>query len=371
MKESPSRRQNIQSSNTAVGVLSSELAVSLPCNAILSVPVRRIVTFHLNDLSGLLFTLPALHALREGFPGARITAVMRPSLAALMDDSPFVDEILLRPKGGISKQTALMLQLRQRHFDMALAFSPSRTSVMLAWSSGAATRVGLGSAKMEALLTHRVLDEGPATIETYLEMVRSVGCSARGTDYRGLLQVAPPHSLAAARLLKQHNIEGAFIAVAPQLDVRRRDSAIREWPATHWARALDELALRLPVVLLGATPTPSIMRQVKNHVVDLGGLADLPSLAAICGHARLFVGVDSGVMHLAAAMGTSVVGIFGPTDWRTAGPRGVPYRIARQPVECAPCLLSQCKWSGRDERKCLKLLEPQKVVESARELIGV
>jgi ADP-heptose:LPS heptosyltransferase len=371
MKESPSRRQNIKSSNTAVGVLTSDHAVSKSCNATLSVPVRRIVTFHLNDLSGLLFTLPALQSLRQGFPGARITAVMRPSLAALMEDSPFIDEILLRPKGGISKQTALMLQLRQRHFDIALAFSPSRTSVMLAWSSGAATRVGLGSAKMEALLTNRVLDEGPATIETYLDMVRSIGCNARGCEYRGLLQVAPSQSLAAARLLKQHRVDGPFIAAAPQLTVRRRDSAIREWPATNWARALDELALRLPVVLLGATPTPSIIRQTTNNIVDLGGLADLPALAAICGHARLFVGVDSGVMHLAAAMGTPVVGIFGPTDWRIAGPRGVPYRIASQPVECAPCLLSECKWSGRDERKCLKLLEPEKVVESARELIGV
>lgn len=371
MKESRGGQQSIKSSHTAVGVLTPELAASLPCNATMSVPVRRIVTFHLNDLSSLLFTLPALRSLRESFPGARITAVMRPALAALMDDSPFVDEILLRAKGGLSKQTALMLQLRQRHFDMALAFSPSRTSVMLAWSSGSATRVGLNSAKMEALLTHRVLDEGPATIETYLNMVRAVGCSARGSDYRGLLQVAPAHSMVAVRLLKQHRIDGPFIAVAPQLGVRRRDSAIREWPATHWAQAVDELALRLPVVVLGATPTPSVMRQTKNDVVDLGGLADLPTLAAICGHARLFLGVDSGMMHLAAAMGTSVVGIFGPTDWRLTGPRGVPYRVARQPVECAPCLLTQCKWHGRDERKCLKLLEPQKVIESARELIGV
>jgi ADP-heptose:LPS heptosyltransferase len=296
---------------------------------------------------------------------------MRPALASLMEHSPLVDEILLRSKGGLSKQTPLMLQLRQRHFDLAIAFSPSRNSVMLAWSSGAATRVGLGSAKMEALLTHRVADEGPPSIETYLDMVRAVGCGARGCDYRGLLQVTPAHSMAAARLLKQHAVEGEFVAVAPQLGVRRRDSAIREWPAEYWAQTLDELALRRPVVLLGATPNLPVTRLMRNRFVDLGGLADLPVMAALCAHARLFVGVDSGVMHLAAAMGTPVVGIFGPTDWRLTGPRGVPYRIARQPVECSPCLLTKCKWSGRDERKCLKQLETRKVVEAARDLIGV
>jgi ADP-heptose:LPS heptosyltransferase len=153
--------------------------------------------------------------------------------------------------------------------------------------------------------------------------------------------------------------------------VRRRDSAIREWPAEYWAQTLDELALRRPVVLLGATPNLPVTRLMRNRFVDLGGLADLPVMAALCAHARLFVGVDSGVMHLAAAMGTPVVGIFGPTDWRLTGPRGVPYRIARQPVECSPCLLTKCKWSGRDERKCLKQLETRKVVEAARDLIGV
>jgi heptosyltransferase-2 len=65
------------------------------------------------------------------------------------------------------------------------------------------------------------------------------------------------------------------------------------------------------------------------------------------------------------------VGIFGPSDWRLTAPRGVPHRIVRHPVECSPCLLSECKWKGEDERKCLTRLDSPAVVTAARELIGV
>jgi ADP-heptose:LPS heptosyltransferase len=339
------------------------------CGATLAVPVRRIVTLHPGDLSSLLFSLPALHALREGFPGAQICAVLRPALGALLESSPFVDEILARPRGGLSKQTALMLQLRQRHFDIAVAFSPSRNSVMLAWSSGAATRVGPENARMDALLTHRVLGEG--AFETYGEMTRSLGCKPAGEDYHGLLTLPPQAPVAAAKLLEEKGVDGPFVVAAPQCHTRR-GSTIRRWTGEHWRETVEQLSTRLPIVLVGAQPSPQLMKGLNNpHIVDLGGAGDLVQTAAIMGMARVFIGIDSGLMHLAAALGTPVVGIFGPTDWRKNGPRGATHRIVHEPVECAPCELQTCKWSGADERKCLTQLSPPKVVEAVRELIGV
>ncbi|HEX8833883.1 MAG TPA: glycosyltransferase family 9 protein, partial [Abditibacteriaceae bacterium] len=265
----------------------------------LSVPVRRIATFHLNGLGDLLFTLPALHALRESFPGAKICAVVRPGLASLLRDSPYVDEILLRPKGGLSKQTSLMLQLRARHIDLCVAFSQSRNTTMLAWSSGAAMRVGFESARMENLLTHRVPKVGPPTIETHLDLVRSLGCQTHQHDYRGLLHVSPASTVAADALLEANGIKGPFVIAACEASLKR---GIKEWPVAHWARGLDELAVRIPVVLVGTQPTVAVTELMKAPVVDLGGRTDLPTLAALCGRARLFLGIDSGVMHLAASM---------------------------------------------------------------------
>ena len=343
-------------------------AKSAVAPVVMSLPIRRIATFHLNGLGDLLFTLPALHAIREGFPGAKISAVVRPALAPLLNDSPLVDEVLLRPKGGLSKQTSLLLQLRARHIDLAVCFSQSRNTTMLAWSSGAATRVGFGAARMEALLTHRVPKEGPPTIETHLDLARALGCHTYQHDYRGLLHVSPAAIQKVDALLDELKIEGPFVVAACEASLRR---GIKEWPVEHWARALDALSPRLPVVLVGTAPTTEVSTRMSTHVFDLGGRTDLPALAALCGRARLFIGIDSGVMHLAAAMGTPVIGIYGPSDWRLTSPRGVPHRIVRHPVECSPCLLAQCKWTGLDERKCLTRLEPNQVVEAARELIGV
>jgi ADP-heptose:LPS heptosyltransferase len=339
-----------------------------PLAVALAVPVRNIATFHLNGLGDLLFTLPALHALREAFPGARICAVVRPALAPLLQHSPFVDEVLLRPKGGLSQQTALVKQLRARHLDLCVAFSQSRNTSVLVWSTGAPTRIGFESSRMESLLTDRVPKTGPPRIETHLDLVRALGCRPLHCDYAGLLHPGPQAVLDADSLLARHGVEGAFVVAACEASERR---GIKEWPPAHWARALDELAAQLPVVLVGTAPAHELTSLMTRPAIDLGGCTDLPVLAALCARARLFVGIDSGVMHLAAAMNTPVAAVFGPTDWRLTGPRGVAHRIVRHEVECSPCLLSTCKWKGEDERKCLTRLPSEALVAGAREIIGL
>ncbi|MDF2439299.1 MAG: heptosyltransferase [Abditibacteriota bacterium] len=334
----------------------------------LSVPVRRIVTFHLNGLGDLLFTLPALSALRESFPGARITSVVRPALAPLLQDSPFVDDILLRPKGGLSSQAALMAKLHGTHFDLAMAFSQSRNTTLLVWSTGAAVRAGFHGAKMEALLTHRVPKEGPPRIETHLELVRAVGCATHHLDYNGLLHIGVEATSRAQELLDDAGIIGPFLIAACAASDKR---GIKEWPAQHWVSALKVLSARWPVVLVGTEPTHEVTSQLNGNVWDFGGRTDLPSLAALCGKSALFCGIDSGVLHLAAAMQTPVVGIYGPSDWRLTGPRGVSHRVVRHPVECSPCMLAKCKWEGEDERKCLTRLHPNQLVTAIHELLGV
>ena len=348
------------------------MPATLTASVDLAVPVRHIVTFHLGGLSDLLFTLPSLLALRETFEGAMIYAVVRPELAPLLEGAALVDEILLRPRGGISAQAALMVKLRAHHMDIAVAFSPSRNTTLLAWSSGATVRIGLSTAHMEPLLTHAVLQEGVATVETYLDLVRVLGCQTRQYDYCNLLRIAPPYWQQADALLAEHGVETPFVVVAPEAGGKR---AIKEWPAEYWASALDELTTSSPVILVGTRPATAIISvlsdKARARVFDYTGRTNLPTLAALCGRARWFLGIDSGPMHLAAAMGIPVVGIFGPTDWYLTGPRGVPHRISRHPVECSPCMLPKCKWTGADERKCLTMLAPREVVQTARELVGL
>jgi len=492
--------QRVSSGSVA---LTAKSAAMRSCNATLAVPIRRIIAFHPGELSGFLFSLPALQALRESFPGARLCSVVRPSLAPFLRDSPLCDEVWERPQGGLSRQTSLMLQLRAWHPDIAVSFSRSRLSTLLAWSSGAEERLGFEGAHLEALLTQRVVCDFYNAPEAHLALVQTLGCQPRQTHARDLLTLSLEAEARAAQILQEQGIEGDFIVAmcgaVPQTEARQtsdsdhseedehddlepedaRDGAIEysnsgfssvigqggraaervlhagvqavrsgasrgvrrganlhqavarrtlarrgasrriaargkiatsdkhqpesaaadvvgneqgtdesrrsisQWSAALWVEALRELSARAPVVLVGATPFVAITSRgaerlqegseehLEHRVLDLGGVLEPVVIAAILRRARLFVGTDSGILHLAAAVGTPVVGIYGPTDWRRRGPRGVSCRIVRFPVECSPCELSRCLWHGEDNRKCLTQLPPSLVAQAARELIGL
>ena len=300
-------------------------AKALPSNLCLSVPVRRVVTFHLNGLSDLLFTLPALAALRESLPGATITSVVRPSLAPVLEQAPYVDEVWERPKGGLSAQASLMARLHAHHFDIAVLFSQSRNMALLAWSSGAPVRVGYVGSKMEALLTHRVPREGPPRIALHLELVRELGCKTPHLDYSNLLHTGVAATVRAQKLLDEAGIDEPFVLLGCAPGEKK---GLAGWSGERWGEVARDLSRSWPVVLAGASPTPRAVAGAPR-VFDFGGRTDILTLAALCGMARLFVGLESGVLHMACAMQTPVVGLYGVSDPRLTGPRGVPYRVVQ------------------------------------------
>lgn len=340
-------------------------------------PPQHIVTIHHGGLGDLLFTLPALAALRAGFPGADLTAVVRAYQAPLLEGSELMDHVVVRPERDRLRQFGFLFSLLRGHFDLAIAFSQSRKSVLAAGATRAPRRIGYARAHLERLLTHRIPREGPYTIESNLTLVEAAGCPVPYRSYQGLVTPTAAAQEQAAQLLQQHGIAGRFVVAACEASGKR---AIKEWPAKLWAASLGDLSKSLPVVLVGTRLSETVRQEMhqaavdlggcsSQPVVDLGGQTSLPVLAAICARADAFVGIDSGVMHLAAAMGTPVAGIFGPTAADLTGPRGVPHRIVRHPVECAPCHLVRCKWTGDRERECLTKLEPAVVVQAVHELL--
>ena len=361
---------------------------ALASGACLSVPVRRIVTFHLSSLTDLIWTLPALSAMRDSFPGAHITSVARPPLTALLRATASVDEVLSRPRGGLSSQAGLMARLHGAHFDIAVAFSPSRNTTLLAWSTGAAIRAGYEGAKMDALLTHRVSPAAspfhavPALAESVLHatgneaapgwdapgwdapgrdaplaLAREIGCATHRHDALGLIAPPAEANRRVARWLESAGIEGEFLVVAAQSGRKKSD---RQWTSEGWSEALSILAGRWPVILVGTAPQPALT--LDERVLDWGGRTDLPTLAALCARARLACGIDCGALHLAAAMGTPTVALFHAPAEVSRAPRGALNRsVLLDGKSDAP----GCDAPGRDAH------EAERVVAAVRETIGV
>jgi len=335
----------------------SALTGVLPAHAIagsmeMCAPVHRILTLHSGSLRELLFCLPAMKTIRETFEGAHIGAVVRSGLAPLLESSNLVNEVFIRPEGGLSSQASLMAKLHAHKSDMAIAFSASRKSTLLAWSSGATTRIGFADASMEALFTHRVEKNSlaPLDIETCLDLARAAGCAPRCYDYGDILGIAPHLLRDTDVLLTEYSVPAEFLVVAPQSEARlSREEQARNLAC--WLEVSGVLASRRTLVFIGAKPNKILLQATRspNHALcDLGGKLDPAMLAAICARAQLFVGHAGGNSHLAAALSTSVVAVCPKNEPRDIHePRGVVHRTL--------------------ERDCTS----EMIVQSVRELVGV
>ena len=286
----------------------------LPSPVAVSAPVCRIATFHSSSLENLVASLPALVALRESFPGARISSWVRAPILPILANFGAVDEAHARPGGGLSAQAALMARLHAAHFDIALCFSHGSNAVMLCWATGAPLRAGFVPSRFEAFLTHRVEKPGPLTRGAALELAREVGARARGTGAREHLHLPAQADERALKILRNGGIETPWMLCAPATlkGARRAEGAHR---SAQWNRVLQEMAQTWPLVV---TPRPrahlaaahsahSPEHLVAHPLVQTRGKLDVLTLAALIARARGVIGDDAGVTALADLLETRVV----------------------------------------------------------------
>lgn len=327
--------------------------------------VRRILVFHLNQIGDLMFTLPALKALREAFPQARITSVLRPRLGGLIAQSGLVDDIVSRPAGGCFGTLALARELRGLRPDLAVAFSQSSTMALCARLSGARHRVGYVDSDLCRLLNHRVQERGIPCPAKVLHLVRCLGLEPKRRDYVGLVRLAPEEEAAAERLLAGCGRRGAgpLIALAPGEAGQRPH---KSWSAAGFRGLAERLVRhhRARLLVVGAEKDrplgDEIIAAVSQEGGNLAGRTTPSELAAVLARCDLLIGIDSGPMHVAAAMGRPVVALFGPTDPGRTGPQGEGHEIIHHPQPCGPCMTPRCA-----DRPCMASITVEEVLAAA------
>ena len=362
-------------------------------------PPQRILAIKLADLGDVLNITPALRALRQTFPQAQLDALLNPHTAVLLEDSPLVDEVIRFPKTSFEGLSAVrpsawlpllryMRHLRSRNYDTVINFHHLTTPLgrakqrALIKATGARTTVGLDNGR-GAWLTHPVPDGGfgaKPEVAYWLALAARLGAQSNETELQLSLHEhdysEAEKLLAEADLLHQpfavlHPGSGGF-------------SLARRWDpgkfAALAAALLDHFAL--PSLLVG-TPNDGAVAVLQANasspttvpIADLSGRTSIKQLAAILGRATLFVGADSGVMHLAAAMRTPIVAIFGPTNhkaWAPWTPHS-PSEVVRLDLQCSPCAYvghSLGQRHGCAERTCLADLSAQQVFSAAERVLG-
>ena len=328
--------------------------------------VKRIAVFHLNQIGDLLFTLPALKALREGFPEAHITSVLRPHLAGLVAHSGYIDAVEHRLQGCLIGPMQLARALRKDRPDLAVVLSQSATMALCAWLSGAKHRIGYLDSDLCRLLNRRVQERGIPCPAKVLHLVRCLGLEPEKQDYVGLVQLSCEDRAVGARRLAECALEGSgpLVALAPG---ESADRPYKSWSAAGFRAVADHLGRELDarLVIVGGQRdgalAGSIISGLGRRAGSLAGKTTPSELAAVLSQCDLLIGLDSGPMHLAAAMGRPVVGLFGPTDPARTGPQGEGHQVIFHRQPCWPCKTPTCQ-----DRPCMSAITVAEVLAAAR-----
>ena len=306
-----------------------------------------------------MFSLPALKCVRDSFPKAFIASVVRPSLRDLLASTGLVDEVMVRPTGLSVGKLALAWRLRSPGFDLALVFSQSASSALFACLSRAHKRVGFLNASCGRLLNQHVDFRHPPSTANNLRLVKAAGCDVTVVDYAGLMKPSESDCARAEQLLSACGIgpEDRVAALAPGTSGRR---SVKEWTDEGFAAVGRHLVRQgVKVVVVGSFPASSIVQQY-GEILDLSGKTSLAEAAAVLKRCEALVSVDSGILHVCAAVGTKVVGLYGPSNPRITGPQGEGHVVLTSHAECSPCMRTECKY----DRECMTNLDVSAVIEA-------
>ena len=343
---------------------------------------HRALVIKLGHIGDVLVTTPVFTALKETWPSLKITALVNLGTETMLQNSPYVDEIIALERNHAGRlaelkyQLDLLRRLRSARFDLSLELSGGDRGAFLSFIAGAGRRVGFAPKKPHVRArAFQVLADATGTqnhvVETFLRQVRALDIEPKDT---GLKLYPDPESRGkAAILLKQHGLEAKRFALLHPTS---------RWMFKCWTpegnaalmRRLGQLGL--PVVLTAAPEAKErefvdqVLRQDLGSakVVNLAGQVDLPLLAALIEQARAFLGVDSAPMHMAAALGTPVLVLFGPSGEKMWGPWQVPARVLSGDCDERPCGRDGC--DGSKISRCLVELPPEKAVAALDQLLG-
>lgn len=320
-----------------------------------------------NWLGDALMARPLLHAVRRAHPRAELRAVGKAPLLELLAGDAGLDGAEPWPAAGPARR-ALAQRLRAWRPEVALVLPFSFSSARFALATGAPVRVGYAHELRSPLLTHALQRAARGELHLsreYLALGEPIGATP------GLLpRLEPPAAggASAAALIGRVAPAGGPLAVmAP----RSAYGPAREWPAARFAALARGLARRGVTVLVCGTAAEretcaEVAAEAGAGTVAVAGETDLPTLSALVARAALAVCNDSGLAHLAGAVGTPTVTLYGSTSssWTAAlGPR---VRIVQHPPVCSPCFRRTC----RIGYPCLTGLSLDEVEQACRETAG-
>lgn len=330
--------------------------------------VRRICVIKPSALGDVVQSLPVLHLLRQRFPDSHIAWVINRELTDLVSGHSCLNEIIpFDRRGGFADWFHLLRRLRESRFDFVLDLQGLLRTGAMCLATAAPLRVGLQTAREGSRWTyHHALHDSGVQVPAHRRAWRLA-------DELGLAELIPhteisiPESEQAWAADLRTRITGPLLIISPGTRWQTK-----QWPVRHFAdvarQALRHLGMSVFVVggrgeVALAQELVDIVKRVapRGEIRNLAGQTSIKRLAALMQQADLVLSNDSGPMHLAAGLGTPVVGVFTCTSPVRSGPPGTQHQLVATELPCAASYCKRCPQGGAGHLACFEELTPDRV----------
>jgi lipopolysaccharide heptosyltransferase III len=346
---------------------------------------KNILLVQLGDIGDVVLTTPTIHAIKETYPEALVSILVREAFGSLLTSNPDLHEIVEVSKYRdnlfckLRNYFLFARRLRRAHYDLVIDLRTGDRGAILSFLTGAPARIGRHEDNKpfwhDRLFTEvlRDLKEAPLPVhpgaDQSLRVVREIGIDTADSTPR--LYISPGNRMRASALLTEAGIvsENRMMTINPFSRWR-----YKEWSNEKWKEVIDSIweKYRIPAVLIGSPEEAASCQEIvagrEGHTINLAGKTTLGELAAVISMSSLHLGVDSAAPHIAAALGTPTITIHGPSNWRGWRIVNEHHRIVAPVMYCVPCGMMGCNGSGNS--MCLENLGVEPMITAAFEFLN-
>jgi len=352
----------------------------------INIPIKKILIIQLGDIGDVVWMIPSLGAVKNTYPQAQLMILTREPNAGILLDDPRVAGVFQvrtqrRIQDSLRASFKLLGSLRREKFDLVIDLRADDRGAVTSFLTGAPIRAALfypGLSWRNRLFTHLVspLPEKErifGAAEQSLKIIRGLGIKEETAVPQIIVSAEAQRKVGQIIMAEKIAAKNGWVSINPFSRWSYKELAMDKWRklAAHvWKK------YEMPLVVIGSEAerqkADELISSSPTRMYNLAGRTTLREMPALLKSSRLHIGVDSAAVHIAAAVGTPTVTIYGPSDWRDWAPPGEKNKVVLPDMNCSPCYKKGCDGKGRS--LCLEnmdVMKVQAVVENVLNKNGV
>ena len=330
--------------------------------------IEKILLIRLRRIGDVILTTPAVSVLRKAFPSAFISYLVEDPYRELVEGNPCLNKIhVLKRKQSLKDLLKSIRQIRKEKYDAVIDFHSGPRASLITLLSGARLKIGYRIKYRNFIYDiklPRSSERGPIhSVENHLNLVKALGIHVDSSFPVSIPEAQRKETEKVKKIIRENQIEGKRI-ITIHISA---GNEVRDWGVNNWIQMTNLLAQQseVKIVLIGAdedrNAEEEILKKSEAAILSLVGRLNLRELREVISHSSLFIGPDSGPMHIAASTSTPIVALFGPTLPANFAPWQANANLIEKSLDCRPCKQRTCIY---DDFRCLKTIKPEEVYDA-------